>query len=133
MDDEDVFNIAAFGSYDDVKAAWNSLHFRRGIDQIGFGGDTLIGYAAQFGNAETVQALLEMGADPNLCDLNRGGEPPIHHALRMGDADTIRMLLEHGVRLDAPGWMGIRAIDRLRRFADAHPNVIPERFCKDAI
>ncbi len=45
-------------------------------------------------DAESVRALLEAGADPNV--RQQGGFTPLHGAAHAGDAELVRMLLDHG-------------------------------------
>lgn len=58
-------------------------------------GDSLLMLAAYHGHAETVRALLDQGADPDL--LNDRGQSPIAGAVFKGNDAVIKVLIE-GVR-----------------------------------
>jgi ankyrin repeat protein len=46
------------------------------------------------GDRESVRALLEAGADPNV--RQQGGYTPLHTAAHNDDAELARLLLDHG-------------------------------------
>ena len=43
---------------------------------------------------ESVRALLEAGAEPNV--VQQGGFTPLHGAAHAGDAEMVRLLIAHG-------------------------------------
>ena len=114
-----LFDIAAFGSADDLSKALETAQCIT-IDIINDRGRTLAGVAASFGNIETLELLTRLGADLNLCDLNSGGAPPIHCALIHDHPECIRWLLHNKVDLDAAGWMGLTGWDRLLDYNSRH-------------
>jgi hypothetical protein len=68
--------------------------------------------AAKNGNAETVQALIDVGADVNCrCD-NKRGHMPLMYAVWSGSAQTVKYLLEAGADpnlQDSVGWTPLHA------------------------
>ncbi|MGA5553711.1 ankyrin repeat domain-containing protein [Streptomyces lavendulocolor] len=84
-------------------------------------GFTALGWAVRQGFTDTVQALLEHGADPGLPGTGSGTEPPLVTAARRGSPSVVRALLERG----APGaeqalrealrWAGTDVAEALRR------------------
>ncbi|MEV3991784.1 ankyrin repeat domain-containing protein [Streptomyces sp. NPDC049837] len=65
-------------------------------EEFGF---TALAWAVRQGFTDTVEALLEYGADPGLPGPAPGGEPPLVAAARRGSPSVVRALLERG----APG------------------------------
>ncbi|MFF3497100.1 ankyrin repeat domain-containing protein [Streptomyces sp. NPDC002795] len=61
--------------------------------------NSLLMLAAYHGHADTVRALLRLGADPDLC--NARDQSPIAGALFKGADDVVAVLLEAGADLDA--------------------------------
>ena len=61
-------------------------------------GDTLIMLAAYNGHEETVRALLERGADPNIT--NERGQAPLAGAVFKKENAVIAALIEGGADLD---------------------------------
>ena len=64
---------------------------------MGGGDDTPLIWASEMGSTESVEALLEAGADPNMCEYD--GWSPLHWAARNGHVAVARLLLEHGASL----------------------------------
>ena len=60
----------------------------------GYYSSTPLYEAADRGNTDVVQLLLERSADPNRADLD--GETPLYKAVVKGDLDVVRLLLERG-------------------------------------
>lgn len=118
-DKDYLFDIAAFGSADDLSKALATVQSFN-IDVINDSGYTLAGEAASFGNIEILELLTRLGADLNLCDLDAGGEPPFHCALIHDHHECIRWLLHNNVKLDAVGWMGLTGLDRLLDYNCRH-------------
>ena len=63
-----------------------------------FFGMTPLHYAVMSGLADTVQALLDHGADVNARDDE--GQTPLHLAAQQGRVDLVQMLLAHNARTD---------------------------------
>lgn len=61
-------------------------------------GDTPLHVAAAYGNAEAVEALLEVGTDPNC--INWFGVTALHNAAAANDAASVRTLLLYGADPD---------------------------------
>src|SRR5262245_61608202 len=55
-----------------------------------------LGRAVELGNFEMVQALLELGHNPNL----GGVSNPLAEAVRAGNTDLVNLLLERGADVD---------------------------------
>ncbi|EDQ85770.1 uncharacterized protein MONBRDRAFT_28983 [Monosiga brevicollis MX1] len=72
--------------------------------------NTPLHWAAHFANAETLQLLLDRGADPNAT--NAEGATPLHDAVRRGSADMVRLLLAANAQLDQAGRSGSYASRR---------------------
>jgi ankyrin repeat protein len=66
---------------------------------LGSAGKTLLMYASQCGQEESVRALIEKGA--SLEEVDKDGETALMLASRNGHADTVRVLVEHDVSIDA--------------------------------
>ncbi|XP_010342384.2 60 kDa lysophospholipase isoform X4 [Saimiri boliviensis] len=60
---------------------------------------SLVCAAAQAGDLEVLQALLELGSDLSLVDFN--GQTPLHAAARGGRTEAVAMLLQGGVDVNA--------------------------------
>jgi ankyrin repeat protein len=96
-----------------------------------------LAFAAQYGHAEIVRALLDAGEDPNRYN-PRGAHShstPLHQAALAGHLDVVKLLVEHGAKIDAQDllWKGTPAgwarhgnqaeVELyLKEFARAHPN-----------
>jgi ankyrin repeat protein len=66
---------------------------------LGSAGKTLLMYASQCGQEDSVRALIEKGA--SLEEVDKDGETALMLASRNGHADTVRVLVEHDVSIDA--------------------------------
>lgn len=69
------------------------------VDTVDGDGNTLLMLAAYRGRAETVQALLRVGADPDL--RNGRDQSPLAGALFKGEDEVARLLLDAGADPDA--------------------------------
>jgi uncharacterized protein len=64
------------------------------VDLTNHKGDSLLMLAAYHGHAETVQALLQRGADPNRA--NDRGQTPLAGAVFKAEVDVLRVLVAGG-------------------------------------
>ncbi|WP_432056731.1 ankyrin repeat domain-containing protein [Streptomyces sp. bgisy022] len=85
------------------------------VDVTDAAGNTLLMLAAYHGHADTVRALLRLGADPDL--RNDRDQSPIAGALFKGADEVVRVLLDAGADLDA-GTPSARAAAQM--FGRAH-------------
>ncbi|MBO1329880.1 ankyrin repeat domain-containing protein [Streptomyces sp. VRA16 Mangrove soil] len=69
------------------------------VDTADAGGDTLLMLAAYHGHADTVRALLRLGADPDL--RNARDQSPVAGALFKGADDVVAALRGAGADLDS--------------------------------
>jgi hypothetical protein len=65
-------------------------------------------YAAECGHDEAVEALLEAGASPNMCDNER--QSPLHKAVQAANSKSVKLLLARGANVDAVDTAGYRPI-----------------------
>ena len=122
---EELVDLAELGSAGDLaKCLQGALDFDiNEIIQEGIlAGLTLLGCAARMGNIDTLDYLINRGADLNLCDRDLFGEPPIHCAIRTGNLECIKRLLAAGADLDTKGWMDYSGMDRLKFFVHRNPS-----------
>ena len=68
------------------------------LDAAAVSGRTALSHAAGLGQDETVELLLQHGADPHTPD--RSGLTPLHHALLGGQLGVLQRMVELGVELD---------------------------------
>ena len=68
------------------------------LDAAAVSGRTAMSHAAGLGQDETVELLLEHGADPHMPD--RSGLTPLHHALLGGQLGVLQRLVELGVQFN---------------------------------
>ncbi|MFF0478825.1 ankyrin repeat domain-containing protein [Streptomyces sp. NPDC004284] len=68
------------------------------VDAADTAGNTLLMLAAYHGHADTVRALLRLGADPDLC--NHRDQTPIAGALFKGADEAVAVLYAAGADLD---------------------------------
>ena len=71
-------------------------------------GQTLLGTAAERGNIARIQALIDLGADPNGIDLH--GRPPLVVATLNGMTSSVHELLKQGAAPDVPDTNGRTAL-----------------------
>ena len=62
-------------------------------------GETMPGNAVLFGKADILRYLLQMRADPNLCDNGINKTALLHIAAAVNRPDMVRILLDHGATL----------------------------------
>jgi len=75
--------------------------------------ETLLHFAAAYGNVEAIQTLIELGADPKAEDGN--GFSALYLAAAWKNADAVRELLQHDDRVNRTnryGWSPLRAAAR---------------------
>lgn len=77
-------------------------------------GDSLVMLASYHGHHDTVQALLQRGADATV--MNDRGQHPLAGATFKGDLRMVRMLLDAGVPADQPDRGGRTARDFAQMF-----------------
>lgn len=70
------------------------------IDAVSPDGFTPLGLAAFFGQEETVELLIDEGADVNARSRNAMGVAPLHSAVASGNARIVRALLEANAAVD---------------------------------
>ncbi|GGT77850.1 hypothetical protein GCM10010207_87610 [Streptomyces atratus] len=68
------------------------------VDVSDAAGNTLLMLAAYHGHADTVRALVRLGADPDVC--NARDQTPIAGALFKGADDVVAVLRQAGAELD---------------------------------
>jgi len=76
----------------------NTISFSQSLDRLK---ESFLWAAAQGGNAQDCESLLEIGAKVNW--KNSEGDAPIHAASRRGHSDTITLLLVHGADVNLLG------------------------------
>ncbi len=100
----DGFEAAALGDTTSLRVALKgNADYVNGTSADGF---TMLGYAAYFGNAEAVEALLESGADPNQTSDNALGVAPLHSALSADHRAVAKLLIAHGANVNLAGSEG---------------------------
>lgn len=76
------------------------------VDDIGLG---LIHWASDRGDPETLQLLLDGGADVNLCDSD--GQTGLHYAASCGNIECVRLLLQYKPNLSICDHSGQTCLD----------------------
>jgi len=100
-----LHEAAAMGDLHQIEA--NLMLDKRGIDAHGPDGFSALGYAAYFGHAEAMRALLDAGAKPNVPSNNPMAVMPLHSAMSGGHKEMARTLIESGADVNAAsgeGW-----------------------------
>ena len=69
------------------------------INSVAHCGDTPLVWGSEMGATQSVQLLLEAGANPNLIEYD--GWSPLHWAATNGHVEICKLLLKHGARIDA--------------------------------
>lgn len=106
--------------------------FRRLLPEAS-GDDRHLGLAvaAQYGHAEIVRMLLDMGEDPDRYNPVGGHShtTPLHQAALAGHFDVVKLLVERGARLDIKdvlwhgtpaGWAGYAGKTEIEKYLQAH-------------
>jgi ankyrin repeat protein len=73
-------------------------------------GRTPLFYAAEAGQKEIVEWLLEKGADPNIAETSGSKNPPLHIAVLLPSDEVAALFLDHGAAIDAVNSKGEQAI-----------------------
>ncbi len=89
-----LFEAAASGNVPRLQACIEQNP--NGVDVFSADGFTALGYAAFFGHLESVELLLESGADPNLKSNNKESVPPLNSAVANGSEAIVERLLQAG-------------------------------------
>lgn len=83
------------------------------IDEVDTNGNTALFYSVDRGDYQTVQELLDLGANPNKA--NRQGTTPLMQAMREGHGPVAELLLEAKADPNARDYTGNTVIDWARR------------------
>ena len=113
----------------DGDAATQSGLFSQSLDRLK---ESFLFAAAQGGNSEDVQSLLEIGADIDW--RGQGGDTSLLAACRRGHCDTMALLTVHGANVNVVGSDGMSCIHIAARRGDiASLNVLLEADCNIAL
>jgi len=82
-------------------------------------GKTPLHYAVAREHREIVETLIYAGANVNARDQRRIGNTPLGESAQTCSPEIAKQLLTAGADPTLPGWMGLTAIDRARKRADA--------------
>lgn len=104
---ERALGLARQGKWSLVQAAMGGGP----VNEKDAGGDTLLHYAAQQGNAVVTAKLLNAGADPNM--RNEAGYTPVRWAAASGNAETLTALISAGGDVNSVGDHGESVLIRL--------------------
>ncbi len=99
--DQALHFASTFGRLEVIQSL---IHRKADINHKGQYGRTPLLCALYNKNRYAAIHLLEMGADPNICDNN--GDAPIHVAAKYSFIDVIKALLLKDVDINACGWEG---------------------------
>jgi ankyrin repeat protein len=99
----DLLDAAALGEVDGLAEG--------DVAQRSADGFTPLHYAAFFGGAEAVAALLARGADPDAVAENDMRVTPLHSAAAAGDGESVRLLLDAGADPNAEQQGGFVPLD----------------------
>jgi ankyrin repeat protein len=116
----DIFEAAALGRVDRVKellACMPELACGWSADGV-----TALHLACFYGQAETVECLLEAGADPSARARNEHGSTPLQEAASTGQLNIVLLLLAHGAEPDAADNQGWTALHLAA--SKGHQNVV---------
>ncbi|XP_029386481.1 BRCA1-associated RING domain protein 1 [Echeneis naucrates] len=83
-------------------------------------GETLLHLAAIKGDVDTVNQLLDQGADPNLKD--NAGWTPLHEACNLGHMAVVEVLVSRGALLNTPGYENDSPLHDAVR--NSHPAIV---------
>jgi len=91
---------SAAAHYDEILDVF--LAIPDGVDLSASGPNgTLLGFAAEQGNVNSIKKLIKAGADPDLADLQ--GRTPLHRGIRALDVEVVKALLEAGADPEGKG------------------------------
>ena len=68
-------------------------------NKVGYNEATLLHYACQIGDTETVKYLIDRGADVN--SLDACDDTPLHYACIYGNLDIVKILLDNGANVNS--------------------------------
>jgi ankyrin repeat protein len=109
-----IHDAAALGRSGQIR------HIEGHVDEFSADGFTPLALAAAFGDADTVRALIEMGAELELFTTNPTiVVAPIHAAAFGGNAGAARALIEAGADANLRGESGFTAIHTAAQNGDA--------------
>ena len=124
----EFFRTLADGDMDRIRAiVVNDFEILDSYDYRNFGATPLT--MACFSNRPAlVEALIELGADPNRrSDWNMGPWSPLHCAIFRRDKVMAEFLLSHGATLDVHTAAGLGKCDDVESLLDADPSRVLER------
>ncbi len=124
----ELFKTLAIGNVDRLRAiVANDSEILNCYDYRNFGATPLT--MACFSNRPTlVEALIELGADPNRkSDWNMGPWSPLHCAVFRRDNQLAEYLLAHGATMDVHTAAGLGRVDEVVRLLDTDPSRVTER------
>ena len=111
---------AAASWRNDVKTVKSHIASGTDVETIdNWNGKTAMHYAAEYGNIEIAQLLIEAGADVQHRDFDKA--TALHHAAVGGFVDIVKLLLENGADINAKDKAGEAAMDGAAFFG--HTNV----------
>lgn len=108
----DIFEAAALGRLDQLKACLDETSGRDGINSHSKDGFTALHFACFFNQPEAARLLIESGAAVDIVAANPTKVIPLHSAVSSRNFDAARLLLEHGAPVNARqqgGWVPLHA------------------------
>lgn len=86
------------------------------VDEQSILGDTLLHFAARWGDVEAGKLLLGAGAEPNAA--GEYGNTPLHDAVGQKKYEFVRLLLAHGASREHRNDDGLTPVDLIRTSND---------------